>query len=347
MQENQYINLLNKISKGGCKKPSSRPGMPTTLSVFGEIMRFDLREEFPVYTTKRVAFKSVKTELDWFLRGDTNIRFLIDRKCGIWNKDAYRWYQIKSKELPTEYQQLSYDEFIHKITIGDINTGSSYNLGDLGSVYGKQWRSWEHAKLTDQGYQTDSIDQVADVLNNLKTNPYGRRHIISAWNVGELSDMALPPCHVLSEFACEPMTESQRLAYYKEIHGKEATDIKDLEGIPDKYISLLMFQRSVDTFLGQPFNVTSYSLMLEIFASALGMVAKDFIWVGGDCHLYDNHLDACETQLSNEIRKMPKISLNQNITIEDIIFNRVDFDAIKLVDYNPHAPIKAEMSAGT
>ena len=261
----QYHQLLNHILDTGANK-SDRTGTGT-LSCFGYQMRFDLNEGFPLLTTKKVHFKSVVYELLWFLKGDTNIKYLQDNGVRIWNEWA------------------------------DDN-------GDLGPVYGKQWRSWAKP---DGGV----VDQISKVIDTIKTNPSSRRMIVNAWNVGELDQMALTPCHCLFQFYVA--------------NGK---------------LSCQLYQRSADTFLGVPFNIASYALLTMMIAQVCDLEVGEFIHSFGDVHLYNDHLDKARLQLTRECRPLPKVELNK--TIRDIF--SFDYEDIKLNNYDPHPLIKAAVS---
>lgn len=261
----QYLNLLQDILDNGVER-GDRTGTGT-ISVFGRQMRFDLNEGFPVLTTKKVHLRSIIHELLWFLKGDTNIKYLKDNKVRIWDEWA------------------------------DEN-------GDLGPVYGKQWRSWA-------GPNGEVIDQITDLIHNLKNNPNSRRHIITAWNPAELSQMALSPCHCLFQFYVA--------------NGK---------------LSCQLYQRSADTFLGVPFNIASYALLTMMIAQVCDLEAGDFVHTFGDTHLYLNHLEQAKLQLSRDTRTLPKMKINPNV--KDIFsFKYEDF---KLVNYKPHPHIKATVS---
>ncbi len=261
----QYLELLSRIVNEGVRK-EDRTGTGT-LSVFGHQMRFNMQEGFPLLTTKKLHLKSIIHELLWFLKGDTNVKYLQDNGVRIWNEWA------------------------------DEN-------GDLGPVYGHQWRSWPT-------YDGGSIDQIQNVLNQLKHNPDSRRMMVCAWNVAEVENMALPPCHCLFQF------------YVAE--GK---------------LSLQLYQRSADTFLGVPFNIASYALLLQMMAQVTGLETGEFIHTTGDTHLYLNHLEQAKLQLTREPRSLPKMRLNPEV--KDLFdFKYEDFT---LEDYDPLPHIKAEVS---
>ncbi|WKD59646.1 thymidylate synthase [Corynebacterium caspium] len=259
-----YEDLLRHILAEGSHK-DDRTGTGTT-SVFGAQLRFNLAEYFPLITTKRVYFKGVAGELLWFLKGDSNVRWLQENNIRIWNEWA--------------------DE-----------------SGELGPVYGVQWRSWP----TPDGQH---IDQITSALETLKNNPDSRRNIVSAWNVSELHNMALPPCHLLFQLY-----------------------------VADNKLSCQLYQRSADMFLGVPFNIASYSLLTHMFAQQAGLEVGEFIWTGGDCHIYDNHRAQVAEQLSREPRPYPQLELKKAASIFDY-----DFSDISLVGYDPHPTIKAQVS---
>ena len=261
----QYLNLLNRIMTEGVVK-TDRTGTGTK-SVFGHQMRFNMADGFPLLTTKKLHLKSIIHELLWFLAGDTNVKYLQDNGVRIWNEWA------------------------------DEN-------GDLGPVYGHQWRSWPD-------HDGGTIDQISDVMDLIKNHPDSRRMVVSAWNVADIEQMKLPPCHCLFQFY-----------------------------VADGKLSLQLYQRSADTFLGVPFNIASYALLLQMMAQCAGLECGDFIHTTGDTHLYLNHLEQAELQLTREPRPLPKMIINPDV--KDIFsFKYEDF---QLVDYNPHPHIKAEVS---
>ena len=270
----QYLELLERILREGVEK-SDRTGTGTK-SVFGHQMRFNLEEGFPLLTTKKLHLKSIIYELLWFLKGDTNVHWLQEHGVRIWNEWA------------------------------DEN-------GELGPVYGHQWRSWPD-------YDGGTIDQIQYVLDQLKNNPDSRRMIVSAWNVAEVNRMALPPCHTIFQFYVSPPPEN-------------AEDRR-------RRLSLQLYQRSADTFLGVPFNIASYALLLQMMAQVCDMKAGDFIHTTGDTHLYLNHLEQARLQLSREPRKLPEMKLNPDVkSLFDFRFE--DFE---LENYDPWPHIKAEVS---
>ena len=261
----QYINLLNHVLENGIKK-DDRTGTGT-ISVFGYQMRFNLEEGFPVLTTKKLHLRSIIHELLWFLSGDTNVKYLQDNKVKIWNEWA--------------------DE-----------------EGNLGPIYGYQWRSWPD-------YQGGYIDQIKQVINSIKENPNSRRHIVSAWNVGQLDDMNLPPCHILFQFY-----------------------------VADGKLSLQLYQRSADIFLGVPFNIASYALLLKMIAQVTGLKEGDFVHTLGDAHIYLNHIEQAKLQRTRKPYELPEMKINPEITDID----KFSFNDFELINYKSHPHIKGEIS---
>ncbi|MDR1458307.1 MAG: thymidylate synthase [Puniceicoccales bacterium] len=262
----QYLDLLKYVlDNGELRKDRTGTG---TIGLFGAQLRFDLRDRFPLVTTKKVHFKSVVHELLWFLKGSTNIKYLQDNGVKIWNDWA------------------------------DEN-------GDLGPVYGKQWRRWE----TKDGGE---VDQIARIIKQIKEDPFSRRHIVNAWNVGELDKMALPPCHSLFQFHVSASAE----------------------------LRCQLYQRSADMFLGVPFNIASYSLLTLMIAQVCGLKAAEFVHSFGDVHIYTNHIDQVKEQLSREPKNLPSVILNSEVN--DI--NAFIYEDIRLLEYDSHGPIKAPIA---
>jgi thymidylate synthase len=310
--DKQYTALLQDILDNGVKKETRNGG---TLSTFGRQIRHKMSEGFPLLTTKKMPFRLIATELMWFLRGDTNIKFLVDNDCHIWDGDAWKNYQHKaSKEDFLKDGVLRYEEFVNKIKTDDE---FAKKWGELGPVYGKQWRSWDTWKSSfDDGYWTE-IDQISNLINDLKTNPDSRRLMVSAWNVGELDSMVLPPCHYGFQVYTRELSREERIHIYVNQYmggvGKPAgfEDAKlTTRNIPTRAISLMWNQRSVDTFLGLPFNIASYGLLLEIIAKEVNMVPDELIGNLGDCHLYlSDHIEAAKEQISREPYSLPKLKM--------------------------------------
>uniref|UniRef100_UPI004056B3E6 thymidylate synthase n=1 Tax=Alistipes sp. TaxID=1872444 RepID=UPI004056B3E6 len=294
----QYLDLLNRIRTEGITK-GDRTGTGT-MSVFGHQMRFDLSQGFPLLTTKRVFLKGVIHELLWFLKGDTNIRYLVENGVHIWDNDAYRYYT----ELCASggHEPLTREAFLD--SAGEVSPIPGYRYGDLNHVYGYQWRSWP----TPHG---GAIDQIQQVVETIRKNPNSRRMIVSAWNVAEVDQMALPPCHVLFQFY-----------------------------VAEGRLSCQLYQRSADTFLGVPFNIASYALLTMMISQVCGLKAGEFIHTLGDAHLYLNHLDQADLQCSREPRALPTMQLNpERRSLFDF-----EYEDFQLKGYDPHPSIKAEMS---
>lgn len=294
----QYLDLLAKIRHEGVVR-DDRTGTGTK-GIFGYQMRFNLAEGFPLLTTKRVFMKGIIHELLWFLRGDTNIKYLVDNGVHIWDSDAYRYYN----ELCVKHGVLPVDIETFLSAAGVESPIEGYRFGDLNHVYGYQWRSWGKAN-------GESIDQIRQVIDTIKTNPSSRRMIVSAWNVADVGDMALPPCHTMFQFF-----------------------------VADGRLSCQLYQRSGDTFLGVPFNIASYALLTMMVAKECGLEPGEFIHTLGDAHLYLNHLDQADEQLSREPRKLPTMRLNHAV---NSIFDYT-YDDFELCDYNPYPAIKAPLS---
>ena len=348
--DKQYKELLQTILDYGVEK-KDRTGTGTK-SIFGYTIRHNMSEGFPVLTTKKMAWKTMVTELLWFLRGDTNIKFLVDNGCHIWDGDAYKRYfsEIASNKNMDFEVPLSKEEFINKIKTDDE---FAKKWGELGPVYGKQWRSWDaHNK-----YDIDPtpVDQITNLINDLKTNPDSRRLMVNAWNVGELDQMVLPPCHYgFQVYTRELSLEEKWEQYIKsglnvEINGTPL-ELKHMgtpfypKSLPQRAISLMWNQRSVDTFLGLPFNIASYGLLLTILAKEVNMVPDQLIVNLGDTHLYLNHIEQSKEQITREPFELP--TLNQFPTYEGSrpsIESYVVSD-FTLKDYKSHESIKAPLS---
>jgi thymidylate synthase len=344
--DKQYQDLLSDILDNGHQK-GDRTGTGT-VSVFGREMRFNMSDGFPLLTTKKVYHKGVIHELLWMLGampkeykqfGNTNIKYLVDNGVNIWVGDAYREYQ--NKRTVDEIKIMGYPktekEFIERIK-EDENFALTY--GNLGPVYGEQWTNWvsetKSSEHLDGNFEivekVSGVNQIQEVIDRLKENPDCRRLIVSAWNVGQIKRMALPPCHLLFQFWTRELSMSEKEDWCK--HNDNHMDC------PMRAISVKMYQRSCDTFLGVPFNIASYALLLEMVAQCVNMVPEEFIWSGGDTHIYNNHIDQCKEQISREPKKLPTILLNSEIN--DIFAFR--FSDITIKDYEPHPKIKGELS---
>jgi len=301
--DKQYTDLLQDILENGVTK-SDRTGTGT-ISVFGRQIRHKMSEGFPLLTTKKMPFKTITTELLWFLRGDSDIRFLWENNCKIWDGDWEKNYKTTCSEPYT------IDEVKQKVKDGNHSFHNS--MFYMGQIYGKQWRSWKtYRKLPKDDYTTDyrenePIDQIQTLISELKTNPDSRRLMVNAWNVGELDQMVLPPCHYGFQVYTRELSASERTEYKKKRDGIYRTfapythQMLDNSNIPTRAISLMWNQRSVDTFLGLPFNTASYGLLLEILAKEVNMVPDELIGNLGDTHLYLNHLEQAKEQIGREL----------------------------------------------
>jgi len=404
--DKQYLTLLQDILDNGVKKETRNGG---TVSLFGRQIRHKMSEGFPLLTTKKMPFKIIATELLWFLRGDTNIKYLVDNGCNIWNGDCYKkydkfcidvkWMEPIEKELNGEVYNMgrkyTKEAFINKIKTDEV---FAKTWGDLGPIYGKQWRHWT-VSINDEldpnrkipgGYRYSNgeytetyIDQIANLINDLKTNPDSRRLMVNAWNVSEIDQMTLPPCHYGFQVYTRELTTKERLKIwisrctdddYKQqleeafndwdnpnwAHGVFETDMDDAE-IPTRAISLMWNQRSVDTFLGLPFNIASYGLLLEIIAKSVNMVPDELIGNLGDVHLYLNHVDQAKEQIGREPFDLPRLNINtefwpheaEGILDALTIFNNFKNDNfckclleedLQLYNYQSSPSIKAQLS---
>tara|TARA_B110000091_G_scaffold178158_1_gene193791 strand:- start:274 stop:1269 length:996 start_codon:yes stop_codon:yes gene_type:complete len=326
--DQQYQNLLVDILNTGLKK-EDRTGTGT-LSVFGRQFRHKMSDGFPLLTTKKMPFKLIVTELLWFLRGDTNIKYLIDNGCNIWNGDAYKKY---TTELETHYLEggdiYNKADFIEEIKNNE--NGFAKKWGELGPIYGKQWRDWDGRQERDGSYDM-GLDQMANLIFQLKRNPDSRRLMVNAWNVGELSEMTLPPCHYGFQVYTRLTTRDEKIVN------------------PGKYraISLMWNQRSVDTFLGLPFNIASYGLLLEILAKEVGMIPDELIGNFGDVHLYSDHLEQATEQLTRVPCELSSLIINDEFWNPDASFldqiYHIEPDDFYIKDYQSHKRIKAPLS---
>ena len=313
--EKQYQGILRKLVLYGSEK-EDRTGTGT-LSYFGEQIRHNMQDGFPLLTTKKMAIKTMMTELKWFLKGDTNIKYLVDNGCNIWNGDAYKNYEKYAMYNAYGVDVSSMDEFVEQIKTNDE---FAQKWGELGPIYGKQWRDWDGRQERDGSYDM-SLDQIANLIFQLKRNPDSRRLMVSAWNVGELSEMTLPPCHYGFQLYTRNSTREEKIVN------------------PGKYkvVSLMWNQRSVDTFLGLPFNIASYATLLQLIADECNMIAGELIGNLGDVHLYKNHIQQAKEQISRELYKLPTIELS-NV---DILNGEFDYE---IKNYEYHPTIKAPLS---
>ena len=303
----QYLSLLHKIVNEGVRK-DDRTGTGT-LSIFGYQMRFDLQDGFPLLTTKKVYMRGITHELLWVLTGDTNIKYLVDRNVKIWNEWPYEGYKASD-----EFKGETLDEFVEKIR---EDNAFAKKWGDLGPVYGKQWIRWT-------GKDGEEINQIKNVIDEIKKNPNSRRLIVSGWNVADIQELihgkssAPPLCHTVFQFYVTPPTRA---------------------GLRPA-LSCQLYQRSADVFLGVPFNIASYSLLTHMIAQECGLEVGEFIHTFGDAHLYLNHMDQALTQLEREPKPLPQLKLNPEVKS---VFD-FTFEDIEVMNYDPHPAIKAPIA---
>lgn len=360
----QYFELLEHLlSKGKYKKDRTGTG---TISVFDYTMRFNMDEGFPLITSKKMFTKGVIHELIWFLRGDTNIKYLVDNGVHIWDGDCYKKYSKSDCEVKwlfnksgketcvgdDFYRHYTQEEFIDKIKTDD---DFAKKWGDLGPVYGKQWRKvpkfgyWEeYDALNNSSFRVEGfeyIDQIDNLINDLKINPDSRRLMVNAWNPSEIELMTLPPCHYGFQCYTEEMSYDERIQRWcnmngKSIHfGQNMTEERlDRLEFPKRKLSLKWTQRSVDSFLGLPFNIASYAFLLHLLSNEVNMIPGDLIFSGGDVHLYTNHIEQAKLQLTQETFKLPTIEISKKSIFD------ISIDDIKIIDYKSSPSIKAELS---
>jgi thymidylate synthase len=356
--DTRYQALLQDILDNGVEK-KDRTGTGT-LSVFGRQIRHKMSEGFPLLTTKKMAWNVMVAELLWFLRGDTNIKFLLDYDCHIWDGDAYKNYAAKTSM--DVGGQLTKEEFIKQIKTDEE---FAKKWGDLGPIYGKQWRNWN--EFSEPGWDSFKIDQIQNLINELKTNPDSRRLMVNAWNVGQLDEMVLPPCHYGFQVYTRELSIGERLdlaskTYYvgfEPFDFVEVThqEIDKLYPVPKRAISLMWNQRSVDTFLGLPFNIASYGLLLEIIAKEVNMVPDELIGNLGDVHLYSNHIEQAKEQIWRTAYELPTVEITErNWYQHQLVKERLgekNFnekilsyrpDCFELIGYESHPKIKAPLS---
>ena len=379
----QYLDLLKDVRDNG-RFRADRTGVGA-YGVFGRQLRFDLSEGFPLLTTKKLFTRGIIAELLWFLAGDTKEKTLRDQKVGIWKEwapkgpelnvyDRLQWLNESSPEaymaaVRTENTQRiegeSDEDFRNRDIAADIAhyapildaAGAPTHAecdGDLGRIYGAQWRKWRYAApygrdpggrafedAQGMAYAIEELDQISNLIRDLKTNPNSRRHIVTAWNPGELDQMALPPCHCLFQFYTEELTLEERQDYLGVVHRRKATpEALDVLEMPRYRLSCQLYQRSCDIFLGVPFNIASYSLLTMMVAQCVNMVPGDFVHTYGDLHIYANHFDQVNEQLARTPRWLPTMKINPEV--QDIFSFKVEDFTLR--DYSPHAAIKAEVA---
>ncbi len=354
--DKQYQELLQDILDNGVKKETRNGG---TISVFGRQIRHDMQSGFPLITTKKMAWKTIVTELLWFLRGDTNIKFLVDNGCHIWDGDAYKYYKLKHNfQINKGIDVLSQEEFINKIKTDDE---FAKKWGELGPIYGKQWRKWTKKKMylsTDGSYENiydeadqTVIDQISGLINELKTNPDSRRLMVLAWNVGKLDQMVIPPCHYGFQVYTRELTDEERIKLFIKLHnpkGYEGEKITNsvqelliMNNIPKRSISLMWSQRSCDFPLGIPANIMSYAILLMMLAKQVNMIPEELMGNFGDCHIYLNQIDGVKEQVNREPYPLPSVKFLDKV-VNDL--SEYTYQDIILENYKSHPKIYFPLS---
>lgn len=392
----QYLDLLKTIKEKGTYKAPARIGMPGTTSLFGYQFRHNLQEGFPLLTTKKLSFKNIVVELLWFLKGDTNIKYLVDNGCNIWNEDAYNFYLKQFGRNPDgsyDIEPMSFEQFVDRIKNpqGESRVEHiGYSLGDTGNQYPWLWRHWGGSRkgpiflvdsntvpetflnqsneeivkqLKEQGVKPtnpykDGVDQIKELIKGLQTNPMSRRHIITAWNPETLNDMALNACHALVQFNCRPMSKIERLKEYEKSGNmisflcEPSHEEIDAFGVPRYKLDCQMYQRSADVFLGVPYNIASYALLTHIIAKVCNMIPGEYIHTFGDVHIYDNHMEQVDEQLTRTPTELPEYKLEIITDNDEFLYTILEggLDPNYLVrwlkNYNPRPSIKAKLSTG-
>ncbi len=338
--DGKYQDLLQDILDNGVLK-TDRTGTGT-ISVFGRQLRHPMSQGFPLLTTKKMAWKTMVTELLWFLRGETNIRYLLENNCHIWTGDAYKNYMKRLNKQYEEGGDYADVKQFEQLVINDEDFANEF--GDLGPIYGRQWRNW------------NSIDQIANLINELKTNPDSRRLMVNAWNVDKLDKMVLPPCHYGFQLYTTKLSDERRYNIWFNRNYEtgmerffDPNNLPDFDNLyyeptPTRELSLMWNQRSVDTFLGLPFNIASYGLLLEIIANEVNMVPGDLVANLGDVHLYTNHIEQAKEQIERTPFNLPKLKIegiHPSIISKPRYWKPEDFT---IENYQSHPPIKAPLS---
>ena len=367
----QYLNLLETIKSNGVVKTPARQGMPSTQSLFGYQFRHNLKDGFPLLTTKKINFQNIVVELMWFLRGDTNIKYLLDNNCNIWNEDAYNYYlKLYKKEGSKIEDAISFESFIEIIKSSrkeDLYVSEDYHFGDCGYQYGKVWRNWETINFDKSSEDSEDfikIDQIKNLIIGLKNNPQSRRHILTSIDPTHENELALYWCHALSQFNCRELTQQERTIIYFEKLGyieypcEKEIEFLDENNIPKYYLDCQMYQRSADVFLGVPYNISSYALLTEILCKICNMIPGEMIYSYGDVHIYENHKEQVEEQLSRIPTALPKLKFNYSFdnhimqwSIGDVwktseMISCLDINWFSIEDYNPQPSIKGKLSTG-
>jgi thymidylate synthase len=355
--DEQYLDLIKDILENGVEK-DTRNGK--TLSVFGRTIRYKFKgEKIPLLTTKKMAWKSIISELCWFLKGRTDLRYLLENNCHIWTGDAYQIYKKDFESGKFEGESiLNEKEFENKI-ISDNSFNQKY--GNFGPIYGKQWRAWKQKDILEWGYKEGevSIDQIANLINDLKTNPDSRRLMVNSWNQSEIPSMLLPPCHYGFQVYTRELSLNERGELFRKTYqnksiddfkpnGMEIQSMKhqlsiryDNANIPKRAISLMFNMRSTDVGLGLGFNLASYGVLLMLIAKQVNMVPDELIYIGGDVHLYQNHIDPIQDQLEREPYELPTLKLSDK-EIKDL--SEYEVEDFILENYKSHPAIKLPLS---
>ena len=339
--DKQYHDLLREIVEKGVKK-QTRSG--ATRSLFDRTMRFNLQDGLPLITTKKVFYKGIIHELLWFLKGDTNIKYLVDNNVHIWDDDAYRYYlENWQKWGDSNEKPCSKEDFIENVKKQVVCTNSAnqkYCFGELGPVYGKQWRNW------------NGHDQIAEIIDKLKNHPDDRRIVLSAWNVDDLGKMALPPCHMMAIFNTREMTEEERIHwYYKQYGGggdfvpDETVDTRWLDkmNFPKRVLNCSFVMRSNDFCAGNPYNIAQYAMLVYMLCMVCNLAPGELVYHGIDIHVYENHVEGAKEQLKRKgSGVIPKLRFKR--TVKDI--NDFKYEDFEIIDYNPDEPIKYKLNVG-
>jgi len=363
--DRDYLSLIKDVLKNGNYKEGRNGG---TRSVFSRHIRHKMSDGFPLLTTKKMPWKVIVTELIWFLRGHTNIKELLDNNCNIWNGDSYANYLKKQPKFQVggnnvDCGPMNIEDYINKIKTDD---SFAKKWGDLGKIYGSQWRNWGGEVDYDKGEYNfkGGIDQIQVVIDELKSNPDSRRIFVSAWNVAELSEMVLPPCHNFFQFYTRVLSYDERVTLFNSkvnILNPYLPPLKEtleLHNIPTRAVSLLFNMRSSDVGLGLPFNLASYGLLLKLIGVIVNMVPEELIANLGDVHLYSNHIEPIKPQLKRRGKVLPDVLISSKFLPNgdgetrfgeldssfQILINNLEVDDFKLINYNSHDKIKLPLS---
>lgn len=375
----QYHNLLQEILDKGTHKDAARENLPGTTSLFGHQMKFNLSRGFPLLTTKEVSLKNIAVELIWFLKGESNIKYLVDNGVKIWNQDSFNFY-IKKCNQQNISAPISFELFCNYIKnakdVGELEQDSirnstvsnnalipkDYKLGDTGVQYPRLWRKWEGKVTLERDNEVglympniEYIDQIANLIEGLELNPLSRRHILTAWDPANLDNLALNTCHAFVQFNCRPLTFEEKIDWAKRnidpdlFENLYITELAASDKCPKYYLDCHMYQRSMDTVLGCPYNIASYSLLIHMLCKAINMIPGIFIHSVGDAHIYDDHLPQVREILAREPKRLPTLELSNDIDWKQAILSgEIDWKDItnSLENYNPDAKIKAELFTG-